>query len=385
MKNKLSYLASLKITVVGLLLLALQTLWGTFYQIENGLYQAQQHIFNPWIAWVGGYIPVPGTKLVLWVLTINLVAATFFRLKWSWSKLGILIIHAGLILLMVSGGVTYYFAQESHLTLEEGEGRNTISDYHQWELAIWKKNQSTDTVLRKVEALDFTLLDTLKKQELTLKSHPLKLKVLQKYSHSAAYTSTTALPWNKPRNGSNLYGIESRHPNKDPAQDLPGLLLEVVGNDLNNPGKRGIQVLLYGADKAEADVPVGAETYQFSLRHKRTHLPFFIRLDDFHTEDHPGTSVARKYESWVTLVTGPLSRKIKIHMNHPLREGGYTFFQASFSQSNQGQTSTLAVVKNPGRLLPYLSSLLVGLGLCIHFLIKFKKAFTRPLQNGKTA
>jgi len=60
-------------------------------------------------------------------------------------------------------------------------------------------------------------------------------------------------------------------------------------------------------------------------------------------------------------------------MNEPLRYKGYTFYQASFSQSESGETSILAVVKNYGRLFPYISSIIMSIGLLIHLLIKLPK------------
>jgi len=53
-------------------------------------------------------------------------------------------------------------------------------------------------------------------------------------------------------------------------------------------------------------------------------------------------------------------------MNEPLRYKGYTFYQASFSENSQGETTDLAVVKNEGELLPYVSTILITLGLIIH-------------------
>lgn len=375
MKSFFKPLASLKITVAGLLLLTLQTVWGTFYQIENGLYQAQQHIFNPWVAWIS-FIPVPGTRLVLWVLLVNLIAATFFRWQWKASKTGIWIIHMGLILLVVSGGVTFHFARESQMTLREGEGRNTVADYHHWELAVWKKKYSGDTIIRAVESFDFNALNG-NEPPIKLDQYPISLKLIQHFPNAAAFSSSSALAWELPKNSSGISGIEQRARNKDPAEDLPGVLFEVIPRDMENTDKRGSQVLLYGGDSKETAVPVGRDIYEFSLRHQRTELPFFIVLDDFIKEEHPGTQMARKYESFVTLVTSQFTRKIKIHMNHPLREAGYTFFQASFSQSQDGEASTLAVVKNPGRMMPYLSSLLVGLGLTVHFLMKLVAAMKK--------
>ena len=61
-------------------------------------------------------------------------------------------------------------------------------------------------------------------------------------------------------------------------------------------------------------------------------------------------------------------RDALIYMNHPLRYGGKTFYQASFGQNDR--LSVLQVVRNPGWLIPYLSCTLVALGLLLHFGVK---------------
>lgn len=40
--------ASMKLTVVCLLLLTTLVVWGTLYQADHGLYQAQQKFFHSW-------------------------------------------------------------------------------------------------------------------------------------------------------------------------------------------------------------------------------------------------------------------------------------------------------------------------------------------------
>jgi hypothetical protein len=52
-------------------------------------------------------------------------------------------------------------------------------------------------------------------------------------------------------------------------------------------------------------------------------------------------------------------------MNHPLRHAGETFYQTNFIGNDQG--TILQVVKNPGWLMPYVSCILVALGMIVHF------------------
>jgi cytochrome c biogenesis protein ResB len=100
-------------------------------------------------------------------------------------------------------------------------------------------------------------------------------------------------------------------------------------------------------------------------------LPFTIRLDCFKAEFHPGTDMAKDFESLVTLTTGSLQRQVRIYMNHPLRYKDYTVYQASYDTDSLGkQHSTLAVVENFAKFLPYLACFIVFFGLALHFLIQ---------------
>jgi cytochrome c biogenesis protein ResB len=100
-------------------------------------------------------------------------------------------------------------------------------------------------------------------------------------------------------------------------------------------------------------------------------LPFTIRLDHFKAEFHPGTEVAKSFESLVTITTGSLQRQVRISMNHPLRYKDYTVYQASYDTDSSGrQHSTLAVVKNFAKFLPYWACFVVFTGLALHFFIQ---------------
>ena len=71
-----------------------------------------------------------------------------------------------------------------------------------------------------------------------------------------------------------------------------------------------------------------------------------------------------------TAVTDKLHRNI--FMNQPLRYGGKAFYQASFGKGDT--LSVLQVVENPGWLLPYVSCVLVGIGLVVHVSLGLRRA-----------
>jgi hypothetical protein len=69
------------------------------------------------------------------------------------------------------------------------------------------------------------------------------------------------------------------------------------------------------------------------------------------------------------------ARETKISMNNPLRYAGLTFFQYQMTAGEMAQkrglrsSSVFQVVHNPGWRTPYISCIMVGLGLMIQFLM----------------
>jgi len=159
--------------------------------------------------------------------------------------------------------------------------------------------------------------------------------------------------------------IKEKALDKEREQNIEGGLFDLKLKD------KSYTLILYGAEAQATPVTIAGQKYYFILRHKRFPLPFTIRLDHFKAEFHPGTDMAKSYESLVTITTGTLERQVRIYMNNPLRYKDYTLYQASYDNDSTGrQYSTLAVVKNYARVLPYIGCLVVFLGLALHFLIQ---------------
>ncbi len=80
--------SSLKLTVICLILLVILTVWGTLYQAQHGLFAAKQMFFSSWFFLALGFIPFPGTVLVMTVLFFNLLSSLIFRIGFRWSNSG---------------------------------------------------------------------------------------------------------------------------------------------------------------------------------------------------------------------------------------------------------------------------------------------------------
>jgi hypothetical protein len=117
------------------------------------------------------------------------------------------------------------------------------------------------------------------------------------------------------------------------------------------------------------------ERITFELGKKSLLLPYELVLDRFKMDTDPGTSNPASYESFVTLFKGNEgSEKHHVFMNNPLKYQNFTFYQASYFQTNEGPYgSVLSVNFDPGRFWKYLGSLLLVLGSIWHFVLRNKK------------
>ena len=347
------------ITLVGLLSLLLLIFFGTLYQADHGLYEAQHRFFGYGLL-LGGYFPMPGSSTVLWVLCIQLTITMVFVMPLVWKKLGFWIVHCGLLLLLIGGFITQTMAVESQLTLAEGETGHFTTAYSDWEAAFWKTRGDTNEVLAYVDR------DLRAGKTLDLAPYPAQLKVERYYGNAEAFTDQItggAAPF---LNASGVAILEARKPEKEAGANAPGLIAT-----LSEKGRPDRKILLFGLEEKPLVLKIGGQAVFCQLRRKHYPLSFAIKLTDFIRDLHPGTEIAKSYESYVDLQDGLSSRSVRIWMNNPLRYLGYTFFQASFSEDKDGEQSTLAVVTNPGRVLPYVSSLMVFGGMLIHFVIRF--------------
>ena len=338
----LKLFSSVRITVVCLFLLFILTFWGTIAQIQQGLYAAQERFFASFFFLAGGWIPFPGAQLVLWILFINLVCSLIvhFSKHPEWAYIGSKVTHFGLILYFVAAFFIFHLYRESYIHLMEGDMTNVSTSYSDWELAYW---QGAGRV-HHVTAIDSKNFKPGTK--IAFNDPDLAVSVEQYYPNADNNGSITPKPLDKERE-------------KNIAGGVFDLVYDGKPHTLRLFGPVPVQVNING------------KNYNFILRHKNYPLPFILKLDDFKAQFHPGTDIAKSFESRVTLSTGSLNRQVRIYMNNPLTFKDYTVFQASYDVDSMGrQYSTLAVVKNSARVLPYIACFMVFFGLALHFLIQ---------------
>jgi hypothetical protein len=429
-------LASLRLTVVLFVLSMLLVFFGTVAQMDQGLFTVLHSFFRCFLAWipfqvflrfgqvffglpttweVSGTFPFPGGYTLGLLLLINLIAAHAVRfrpfrrvrtrpgagaegepkslglgsgkLQFEWKKTGILLIHSGLVIMLLGEAVTGFFAVESTMTLVEGDSVNFVDVSNSVELAV---TDPSDPKVNHVVTIPGKML-----QEGKVISHddlPFDIQVQERWDNTALADVT------------GMHGEEST---KDVFFTTKGTPVRIIpgGEKRGVDGEREDAVsarLVFRPKEGEGEsttrllsmffyknylarqlvfppqyVTAGGKAYRVELRPKRVYKPYTVQLIKFTHATFQGTSTPKDFASDVR-VTDPEEkedRTVHIWMNHPLFYRGETFYQAGYLNTSQGapRGTVLQVVRNPGWVMPYLSCVMVALGMVIHFGVNLKK------------
>jgi hypothetical protein len=362
-----SILSSPKIFVYTVLWLMVLVFFGTLAQKDIGLYASQMKYFSSFYFLFYDYIPLPGGRITLTLMTINLGTSLFKKNLWKFKKVGVIILHIGGLLLLIGGGVTASFSSEGNMVIDEGSTVDYIDDYHRMELCFVNLSLS--------DSLEYTVFE----EELLREGDKIKYDKLGFEIDIISRIKNTRIQRRITKADSLYKGflkefvLLPKEPEKENTQNRPSIIFRLKGSQNDADG-------IYGLFLGQKDLDIYAfEDQQFftEFRKERTYLPFSIELIDFKKVMHPGTNVAKSFSSEVNLVEKEIPRRVMIQMNEPLRHLDYTFFQASFIEELTGESTVLAVVKNYGRLFPYISSIIMSIGLLVHLLLNLPKTIRK--------
>ncbi|MDQ8208929.1 cytochrome c biogenesis protein ResB [Coraliomargarita sp. SDUM461003] len=384
MKSLFQFFSSLKLTVVLLAFSMVLIFFGTLDQVQYGIWHTQKLYFESFIAvWAYpeqavGYdqlfwlrIPMPGGYLLGGLLFINLLAAHFTRFKMTWKKSGIFLVHFGLVLLLVSELMTDLLSKESQMPVDEGGRSNYSQSYRDNELVLIDRNHPE---YDSVHAIPAKLLKPGKRIEVP--NTALSIRTVSYYPNAEIGRATSGAPTDSPatRGAAIKMGIISTPKPVSYADNDINTATAYV-EVLQGEDSLGIWLVSNVIDERFPPqmVETGDQSWEIALRFQRQYYPFEVELIDFSHDKYPGTEIPYNYSSEVMVYhrDSTKNQKALIYMNHPLRYEGLTFYQASFT--NQDRTSIFQVVRNPGWLLPYVSVLLMGLGMCVQFGMHFVK------------
>lgn len=367
----MSALTSLKLTLACLALLMVLVVACTLAQVRLGTVGAvDTYIRNLVVFWdlpgTRWSIPVfPGGALVGLALALNLIAAQAKRLELSWRKAGLWVVHAGLVLLFAGEFITGSFQTEMQLPIEEGQTRDFIESRREIELAVVDE---TDPAHDDIYGIPESLLAGT--QPIVLPGTPIALQVRTFVRNAELVRAGPGAPPSGATAGMGAgVSLKELPPGGGDQIDVRAALVEPVA-----PGRSyGVWLVSSGLGAPQSFIHQGRK-YALSMRPARQYLPYSLTLKKFSHDVYPGTDIPKNFSSLVR-VSNPArgeERDVLIYMNQPLRYAGKAFYQASFGKGDK--LSILQVVDNPGWLLPYVSCVLVGAGLLLHFAIALHRS-----------
>lgn len=402
----LKALASLRLTVVLFALSTVLVFFGTVAMMASGLWTVVDQYFRSAVVWIpvdlvrlfgtvffdlpkdgrpwGGSFPFPGGWLLGGLLLANLVAAHLVRFKLSWRRSGIIVLHAGMALLMIGELVTGLYAVESTMIIRVGETTDFVDVTREYEIAVTDPSDPQTDRVTVIPQAFFHRPGTIDADGL-----PFRIEVLEYWRNTAEEKLTAPPPAGTPDvfpvgfvTGQTIYFRLSPRPeaagvDTEARSDIPSARVKVIdkqtGADL---GQFLLSLWAYPNFEQNrrnfafppAEVTAGGKAYALVLRNKREYKPYAVRLERFEHGKYPGTEIPKDFASTVTVSdkeTGDAHEHVRIWMNNPLRYRGDSLFQHAVLYEDSG--TVLQVVRNPGRLLPYVSCTLVTVGMMIHF------------------
>ncbi len=395
------FFTSLRLTAVLLAFAIILVFVGTLAQADDGLYGAQAHYFKAWFIFslhlFGHKFPVllPGGYLIGTLLLVNLVVTHIYRFELTAKKAGIQLAHAGIILLLVGQLATDLMARELQMHLAEGETRDYSDSASEYELNFFVGDQ--------VVAIPETLLKPGRDLTAEKTGLPFAIRVKSLWRNSDL-TYRAPMMQNGPALTTNGVGANfDFKPVADASamdqRNIPTAVLEflppagslgtwVVSDWATDPAlveslrsgyaQMGAAVAQRIAAQLAAPqtLTTGGQSFTFALRAARVRHPFSLTLLKASHTVYPGTDIPKDFRSRVRIDNSATKeqREVEISMNHPLRYGGYTYYQYQMDAGQAAKmagrtpTSVLQVVRNPSWLTPYLGCTMVGAGLVIQFL-----------------
>jgi len=398
-KKIVGFFTSLRLTSVLLAFAIILVFVGTLAQADEGLYAVQANYFKHWLVvgfhMFGQKIPfiLPGGYLIGTLLLVNLVATHIYRFELTTKKLGIQLAHAGIIVLLVGQLSTDLLARELQMHFAEGEMRNYSDSDGDYELIFVSGNEITAVPASMLKA----------GAELKIASLPFTVRV-KSFWRNSDLNFRAPMMQNAPPLATNGIALNFDFKKTDDSKTMdqrntPTAVLEfttpagslgvwvasdwagdaaLVESVRNGYAQMGMAMAQKIAALLAAPQVIGAggKKFTFTMRPARVYHPFSLTLLKATHTVYPGTDIPKDFRSRVRIdntQTGE-KREVEISMNHPLRYGGYTYYQYQMDAGQTAQmagrtpTSVLSVVRNPSWLTPYVGCAMVGAGLVVQFL-----------------
>jgi ABC-type transport system involved in cytochrome c biogenesis permease subunit len=308
---------------------------------------------------------------------------------------GNVLIHAGIGLMMVGQFVFGDRQVEQRLSVAEGESTSLVFQQDAVELAII---DTSDPEKDAVTAIPEARLRRAVRYNETIGADelPFKLKIVEWMTNSSLVKLSSGVE--NPATMGDL-GMQAKAEPSEPqggamqgsniasayVQIFPKSGGEAIGTVLLTQHFNDQAQLFVGAggDRNEK-VTVDGKEYELALRFRREYKPYKVTLKDVERVDYSGTETPRDYSSTIVITDKESgdSQEGRTWMNNPIRYRGETFYQSQYQKARTPEGGVteitgLQVVENAGWVIPYVTCMMVLVGMLAHFGGTFHKFASR--------
>lgn len=391
-------LAGFPLAVILMLILLLQTWLATLEQVDYGLHATLRKYFDPSAWYILGELRLPefmGSKALTipmlggyWVLGlffVNLLLGGIVRARKGWSKAGVLISHSGILLMILSAGVTEMTEERGTMDFFEGESSNVAQDYYEYVVEISERTHGMPDqvhVIRGEHLADLTGSPA-PVRTVRLPDLPFDMQ-FTRYSKNGRVMSVNEMAPPADSQVIDGYYIFDRPSDKNAEINVAACYAKILprqGDAL--PG-----FVMSGDAFHPHTVRIDDRIFVFQMRKFLWTMPFTVRLDKATAEYYPNSTKPKRFESQVTRIENGSEANVEIKMNMPMRYEGLTFYQRMMGRENAQMAnsrpySQLEVVRNPADQWPKYALYIVTFGLLVHFVLKFALYVKRITRSQK--
>ena len=296
------------------------------------------------------------------------------------KRAGVVLLHTGVGVLMVSELLVGMTVTENLLTLGENQSSNYVFDLRERELAVIDHSGTEDRVVVVPES---TLIEALNDPEHVISDDRLAfdIRVVKFLRNTTGEPRRVTDADDNPATagtGTSVI-IDELKPasGMDSSVDMSTVYVELI----EKTSSQSLGTYMASMALRPEIVMAGGELYDIQFRLRRTYKPWTVTLLDVRKDDYIGTTTPRNYSSDIRLVDPErnVDRELRIWMNNPLRYLNETFYQTSYHKDELtgAESTSLQVVNNRGWMLPYMACMIVGTGL----LAQFTLALTRFIRR----
>jgi len=294
------------------------------------------------------------------------------------KRAGIVLLHGGITLIMLTELFTAVAAVESQMNIAEGATTNYSDDIRTSELSVTDHSPADHdrVIVVPKELLEANVGDGSRIDHPDL---PFTIQVHRWMENSdlrnlaAGESNSATVGFGKIKVAEPAAAATGVGDSAEKV-DFPAAYVELFSKKTGDSlGTCLMSKWFMDGSRKSIDQPVDVDghTYDLALRSKRIYHPFSVMLKDFDLSHYVGTKTAKNYSSLVDFKDPQynVEREVSIWMNNPLRYAGTTLYQQSYLTDLDGKPTgtVLQVVTNPSWMTPYVGCMLVAIGMLAHF------------------